>query len=87
MHRELAESIESLPGWYKGVRRKKTETHRNIIGGSRKACREFHHDSEKELQTIHGPRNKLRHRTKVWTMRRELVESSLGLHQRYQQDR
>ncbi|RWW02931.1 hypothetical protein BHE74_00042843 [Ensete ventricosum] len=39
--RELAEGIESLPGWHKGVHRKKTETHQKIIGGSRKACREL----------------------------------------------
>ncbi|RRT33268.1 hypothetical protein B296_00031030 [Ensete ventricosum] len=38
--RKLTEGIGSLPGWRKGVRQKKTETHRKIIGGSRKACRE-----------------------------------------------
>ncbi|RZR76191.1 hypothetical protein BHM03_00000820 [Ensete ventricosum] len=32
--------IGSLPRWRKGVRQKKTETHRKITGGSRKACRE-----------------------------------------------
>ncbi|RZS18319.1 hypothetical protein BHM03_00050558 [Ensete ventricosum] len=37
--RKLAEGIGSLPRWRKGVRQKKTETHRKIIGGSRKACR------------------------------------------------
>ncbi|RZR81854.1 hypothetical protein BHM03_00008159 [Ensete ventricosum] len=37
---KLAESIGSLPGWRKGVRQKKTETRRKIVGGSRKACRE-----------------------------------------------
>ncbi|RRT62479.1 hypothetical protein B296_00009351 [Ensete ventricosum] len=37
---ELAEGIGSLLGWHKGVRQKKTETHRKIIEGSRKACRE-----------------------------------------------
>ncbi|RRT45730.1 hypothetical protein B296_00054903, partial [Ensete ventricosum] len=36
--RVLVESIGSLPGWRKGVRQKKTETCRKIIGGSRKAC-------------------------------------------------
>ncbi|RWW44215.1 hypothetical protein BHE74_00050047 [Ensete ventricosum] len=41
VHRELAKGIGSLPGWPKGVRWKKTETHRKIIGGSRKACREL----------------------------------------------
>ncbi|RWW67150.1 hypothetical protein BHE74_00025426 [Ensete ventricosum] len=37
---KLAESIGSLPGWRKGVRQKKTETRRKIVGGSRKACRD-----------------------------------------------
>ncbi|RWW40653.1 hypothetical protein BHE74_00053910 [Ensete ventricosum] len=40
VRRELTEGIESLLGWRKGVRQKKTETHRKIIGGSRKAYRE-----------------------------------------------
>ncbi|RWV94362.1 hypothetical protein GW17_00043107 [Ensete ventricosum] len=35
------ECVGSLPGWHKGVCRKKTETHRKIIKGSRKACREL----------------------------------------------
>ncbi|RZR99154.1 hypothetical protein BHM03_00028644 [Ensete ventricosum] len=38
--RELTKGIKSLPGWRKGVRQKKTKTHRKIVGGSRKACRE-----------------------------------------------
>ncbi|RWV81892.1 hypothetical protein GW17_00056649 [Ensete ventricosum] len=37
---ELAKGIGSLPGWCKGVHRKKIETHRKIIEGSRKACQE-----------------------------------------------
>ncbi|RRT40535.1 hypothetical protein B296_00008018 [Ensete ventricosum] len=37
VHRELAEGIESLLGWRKGVHQKKPETHRKIVGGSRKA--------------------------------------------------
>ncbi|RZR89409.1 hypothetical protein BHM03_00017123 [Ensete ventricosum] len=41
VRRELAEGIRSLPGWRKRVHRKKTETHRKIVGGSRKACREL----------------------------------------------
>ncbi|RWW73976.1 hypothetical protein BHE74_00018106, partial [Ensete ventricosum] len=41
VHRELAKSIGSLLGWCKGVRRKKTETRRKIIEGSRKACQEL----------------------------------------------
>ncbi|RWV86907.1 hypothetical protein GW17_00051148 [Ensete ventricosum] len=39
--RELIEGIGSLPGWRKGVHQKKTETHRKIVGGSRKACWEL----------------------------------------------
>ncbi|RWW52534.1 hypothetical protein BHE74_00041020 [Ensete ventricosum] len=31
--RKLAEGIRSLPGWLKGVRQKKTENYRKIIGG------------------------------------------------------
>ncbi|RWW65669.1 hypothetical protein BHE74_00027006 [Ensete ventricosum] len=38
--RELAKGIRSLLGWCKGVHQKKIETHRKIIGGSRKACQE-----------------------------------------------
>ncbi|RWV79407.1 hypothetical protein GW17_00059463 [Ensete ventricosum] len=38
--RELAKGIRSLLGWHKGVCQKKTETHRKIIRGNRKACRE-----------------------------------------------
>ncbi|RZS23365.1 hypothetical protein BHM03_00056283, partial [Ensete ventricosum] len=41
VRRELAEGIGSLPGWRKGVHRKKIETHRNIVRGSRNAYREF----------------------------------------------
>ncbi|RRT42654.1 hypothetical protein B296_00051277 [Ensete ventricosum] len=41
VHRELAEGIESLPGWRKGVHQKKTETHQKIVGGSQEAYREF----------------------------------------------
>ncbi|RWV77099.1 hypothetical protein GW17_00062120, partial [Ensete ventricosum] len=32
-----------LLGWRKGVRQKKTETRRKIIGGNRKACRDYNH--------------------------------------------
>ncbi|RZS29127.1 hypothetical protein BHM03_00062816 [Ensete ventricosum] len=39
MRRELVEGIRSLPGWRKGVHRKKTKTHRKIVKGSLKACR------------------------------------------------
>ncbi|RRT80685.1 hypothetical protein B296_00010414 [Ensete ventricosum] len=41
VHRELAEGIGSLSRWHKGVHQKKTETHRKIVEGSRKACQEF----------------------------------------------
>ncbi|RWW03061.1 hypothetical protein GW17_00033803 [Ensete ventricosum] len=34
VRRELAEGIGSLPGWRKGVHRKKTETRWKIVGGS-----------------------------------------------------
>ncbi|RWW15287.1 hypothetical protein GW17_00020882 [Ensete ventricosum] len=40
VRRELTDGIESLPGWRKGVRHKKIETRRKIVGGSRKAYRE-----------------------------------------------
>ncbi|RRT31655.1 hypothetical protein B296_00058696 [Ensete ventricosum] len=40
VRREIAEGIGSLSGWRKGVRQKKIETRRKIIGGSPKACRE-----------------------------------------------
>ncbi|RWV89111.1 hypothetical protein GW17_00048760 [Ensete ventricosum] len=38
--RKLTKGIRNLPGWRKGVHEKKTETHRKIIGGSRKVYRE-----------------------------------------------
>ncbi|RZS02526.1 hypothetical protein BHM03_00032606 [Ensete ventricosum] len=40
VYRKLTEGIKSLPGWRKGVRQKKIETHRKIVRGSRKACQE-----------------------------------------------
>ncbi|RWW21615.1 hypothetical protein BHE74_00024552 [Ensete ventricosum] len=33
--------VSRVPGWRNGVRWKKTETQRKIVGGSRKACREL----------------------------------------------
>ncbi|RRT31692.1 hypothetical protein B296_00048377 [Ensete ventricosum] len=45
VRRKLAEGIGSSSGWRKRVRQKKTETHRKIVGGSRKACR----DSDDEM--------------------------------------
>ncbi|RZS07351.1 hypothetical protein BHM03_00038174 [Ensete ventricosum] len=41
VRRELTEGIGSLLGWRKGVCRKKTETRQKIVGGSRKAYRDF----------------------------------------------
>ncbi|RRT48185.1 hypothetical protein B296_00031749 [Ensete ventricosum] len=38
---KLVEGIGSLLGWRKGVRQKKTETRRKIIGDSQKACRDL----------------------------------------------
>ncbi|RWW09957.1 hypothetical protein GW17_00026526 [Ensete ventricosum] len=64
--REFTVGIGSLPGWRKGVRRKKTKTRWKIVGGSQKACREY------------GPKIKLRYQAKDWTMQWELVGSSLG---------
>ncbi|RWW74584.1 hypothetical protein BHE74_00017474 [Ensete ventricosum] len=39
--KKLAKGIRSLAGWCKGVRQKKTETCRKIVGGSRKAYQEL----------------------------------------------
>ncbi|RWV92379.1 hypothetical protein GW17_00045254 [Ensete ventricosum] len=50
VRRELAERIGSLLGWCKGVRRKKIETRRKIVEGSRKACREI----SKGAATVHS---------------------------------
>ncbi|RWW37769.1 hypothetical protein BHE74_00057072 [Ensete ventricosum] len=41
VRRELVEGIRSLLGWHKGVHRKKTETRRKIVVGSRKTCRDL----------------------------------------------
>ncbi|RWW17461.1 hypothetical protein GW17_00018609 [Ensete ventricosum] len=41
VRRELAEGIGSLPGWRKGVRQKKTETRRKIVGGEPKSLPGF----------------------------------------------
>ncbi|RRT43470.1 hypothetical protein B296_00031887 [Ensete ventricosum] len=48
VRRELTEGIGSSPGWRKGVRQKKTKTHRKIVGGSRKACR----DGDQQLTAV-----------------------------------
>ncbi|RRT70369.1 hypothetical protein B296_00000473 [Ensete ventricosum] len=47
MRQKLAEGIGSVLGYRKGVRQKKIETRRKIVGGSRKACREFTEGIEK----------------------------------------
>ncbi|RWW46339.1 hypothetical protein BHE74_00047738 [Ensete ventricosum] len=59
VHQELAKGIGSLLGWRKGVRQKKTETHRKIVRGSRKACRETNYDKAMELQPDDEPRSSL----------------------------
>ncbi|RZR98640.1 hypothetical protein BHM03_00028034 [Ensete ventricosum] len=51
VHRELADGIGSLPGWRKGVHQKKTETHRKIVGGSRKAYWETNYDRSNGVTT------------------------------------
>ncbi|RRT35505.1 hypothetical protein B296_00040080 [Ensete ventricosum] len=71
MHRELTEGIRSLPGWYKKVYQKKIETHRKIIKGNRKACR--------ELQNRHKPKIKLRHQAKDLTMLWEPTRSKVTM--------
>ncbi|RRT59736.1 hypothetical protein B296_00039930 [Ensete ventricosum] len=55
--KKLAEGIESLPGWCKRVRQKKTETHRKIVGGSRKACLTM--AGSMKLQPDNRPRSSL----------------------------
>ncbi|RWW42141.1 hypothetical protein BHE74_00052326 [Ensete ventricosum] len=49
---ELADGIESLPGWRKGVRQKKTETHRKIFEGLTMT-------GAMKLQPDDGPRSSL----------------------------
>ncbi|RRT46994.1 hypothetical protein B296_00027669, partial [Ensete ventricosum] len=41
VRRELTEGVESLPGWRNGVYRKKTKTHRKIIGIAEKLVRSW----------------------------------------------
>ncbi|RWW02619.1 hypothetical protein GW17_00034282, partial [Ensete ventricosum] len=41
VRRELTNGIGSLPGWHKGVHRKKTETRQKIVRGSQKTCQEL----------------------------------------------
>ncbi|RZS16803.1 hypothetical protein BHM03_00048873 [Ensete ventricosum] len=54
--------IKSLPGWHKGVRQKKTETRRKIIGGRRKACRETNYNRSNGVTTRLWAKIKLGHR-------------------------
>ncbi|RWW73910.1 hypothetical protein BHE74_00018173 [Ensete ventricosum] len=53
VRRELVEGIGSLLGWRKGVRQKKTETHRKIVGGRLTMT------GAMELQPDNGPRSSL----------------------------
>ncbi|RRT74407.1 hypothetical protein B296_00001422 [Ensete ventricosum] len=48
VRRELAEGIGSLSGWRKGVRRKKIETHRKIVGGIGKIARNTPGDRQRK---------------------------------------
>ncbi|RWV95053.1 hypothetical protein GW17_00042356 [Ensete ventricosum] len=59
VRQELAEGIGSLPRWRKGVRQKKIETHRKIVGGSRKTYRELTMTRAIKLQLDDGPRSSL----------------------------
>ncbi|RZS28505.1 hypothetical protein BHM03_00062100 [Ensete ventricosum] len=54
--RTCLECVESLLGWRKGVCRKKIETHRKIVGGSQKACRELERTSLKVPGRLLGTR-------------------------------
>ncbi|RRT32234.1 hypothetical protein B296_00051595 [Ensete ventricosum] len=55
---ELAEGIRSLLGWHKGVRQKKIETRRKIVGGA-KACRDSLGDSSKGSGSSLGTRREI----------------------------
>ncbi|RWV78134.1 hypothetical protein GW17_00060945, partial [Ensete ventricosum] len=83
VRRELAKGIGSLPGWRKGVHRRKTETHRKIIGGSRKACQKLNHDGEKNYRSDMDPRSSLGIRPRIG----RYGGSSPGVRQRYREDR
>ncbi|RZS14428.1 hypothetical protein BHM03_00046126, partial [Ensete ventricosum] len=48
VHRELTEGIRNLPGWCKGVHRKKIETHRKIVGGIGKIARNTPGDRQRK---------------------------------------
>ncbi|RWV89975.1 hypothetical protein GW17_00047856 [Ensete ventricosum] len=66
--RKLAKGIRSLPGWRKGVRQKKTETHRNrgsddAMGSRRKFARRFIEGIGKLAGNMKGDRWKEDRRT------------------------
>ncbi|RRT61211.1 hypothetical protein B296_00040965, partial [Ensete ventricosum] len=70
VRRELAEGIGSSLGWHKGVHQKKIETHRKIVGGSRKACRDSLGDSSKGSGSSLGTRREItRKKTRGLTVR------------------
>ncbi|RWW07383.1 hypothetical protein GW17_00029238 [Ensete ventricosum] len=53
---------------------------RRYLPGGRALCPQatplFNHDGEKELPIRHGPKIKLRHRAKDWTIRWEFARTS-----------
>ncbi|RRT34225.1 hypothetical protein B296_00046202, partial [Ensete ventricosum] len=51
VHQELAEGIGSLLGWRKGVYRKKTETHRKIVGVAKRLAGSW---EEPPIPCFHG---------------------------------
>ncbi|RWV88367.1 hypothetical protein GW17_00049551 [Ensete ventricosum] len=59
VHRELTEGIGSLPGWRKGVRQKKTETHQKIIEVVEKLAWRLTMIGAMELQPNDEPRSSL----------------------------
>ncbi|RRT31684.1 hypothetical protein B296_00053608 [Ensete ventricosum] len=77
VRRELAEGIESLLGWRKGVHQKKTETRLKIIRDSRKACWEANYDRSNGVTTRWWTKIKLEHQAGVLTMRWDFTGSSL----------
>ncbi|RZR90195.1 hypothetical protein BHM03_00018039 [Ensete ventricosum] len=54
VRRELAEGIGSLPGWRKGVRQKKTETRRKIVGGEPKSLPREIRRRDREARKVEG---------------------------------
>ncbi|RWW11030.1 hypothetical protein GW17_00025389 [Ensete ventricosum] len=77
---ELAEGIESLLGWCKGVLQKKTETHRKIIRDSRKACKEFTEGIRKLAGNTSGDHRK---KTRRLTARMPEVVGLAGVNRPY----